>query len=257
MARLNICEESGDELPELSVLLGMVALPNGEEQNKQRSPRKAQRAAENVGSYPALRISEQKSPTRDSKPPRRIVKASCNEEQIRKQKPLRPAHVNSLLLPVALSPSKPLGHEQNVPPCSSRRSTTARDTPRRIAARKVDFSIFATELDERLESAKEGESCDDLSDFIVSDSASEEELPIPKTTRKDGKKSPHKSQSRYERPKDSPETIDLISPVKNPQTVSISRQQEAPKTQTTSNVFEENPFSSLRLYVDGNPPFRL
>ena len=193
MAKLSEKGHSEEDLPTLETIPGATKVEDKpresaqtlKSQKEQRCP-KSSEAARSKGN-------ERSSPSkkRVTASPSRTVAATSNERQARKQTPLRLAHVNSLLLPPVRepiqSPKKLQSDLGNLP-----RRIQARSSPRKTAKQSFEYSAFTADLDDTLLSIDGHESFDDLSDFIVADSASEEELRRPRSFKPDGWRSARK-----------------------------------------------------------------
>ena len=208
MARLNKLDDSGDELPDITDLL-----PNARECSKSS-------------------LGKQTGCTTPASPVRTAT-------QSRKQRPLKIAPVNILLLPLAkkssdcsldaqtyknaenripeqLNELSPLEEESDDQKDAGRKGSRLRSRPRKVAKAPTDHNAFALVQKRELVSDSESSSKDYLSDFIVDDSCSELELPptrssvkIPRTSHKN-----NTSPKRASRSKESSVVIDLTSPEK-------------------------------------------
>ncbi|MCJ1249445.1 hypothetical protein MMC30_006669 [Trapelia coarctata] len=269
MARLHEASDSDDELPELSTILNAARTKPRDVQTKHPSPKKAQRTT--TPSYNAKTTDGESVDSLIIAPPfpERVLKASSNDSQARIQKPLRLAHVNSLLLPTQHShtsrgsPTKSPVKLQPIPSVleteKSRNVRSVRDTPKRGAARKVDFRAFAEDLREALleEEEEEGDDTeeDDLSDFIVSDDASEEELRRPRGVGRSPKKSKVKegigsdseSEGVYIKSKAEPVVIDLVSPDKLSATTPSHKARKQAYPQNPQEGFSPDPGATLKF----------
>ena len=262
MARLHEEGHSEDELPDVSTILVAIKDAQRGVQNDSRSPRKAQR---DTGARLTLPLQDKNHLNKPCSilPVRNNVKVSFSDQQARKQKSLRLAHVNSLLLPtlngLEKSPVKQLTISRQLA-----NGSPLKRTPRRAAAQKLSFTTFVVDPRNTLDSAEEDVSFDDLSEFIVNDSASETELKRPLSVRKHRSRSPTYFQKNREKGKRSdddkslshkPETlpiiIDLISPDRNPSSAGRSKSyQTVPEYSVTTNENSTtDPVSSLRLYT--------
>jgi len=178
-------------------------------------------------------------------------------------------HVNSLLLPllhssVSLgSPTKSSIKLQTTVSVveieKSRKGRDVRDTPKRSAAQTVDFRAFAEDLRDALQEGMDGYDTEevDLSDFIVSDDASEEELRRPRGVGKSSKKSypteddgsGPENDAVYTKSKARPVVIDLISPTKPSGTTTSHRPQKHASKQDPHEESPDDPEACLKLYV--------
>lgn len=144
-----------------------------------------------------------------------VTKISCDEKRLRKQRPLGLAHVNSLRLPFAKEPAQ---KKTNQDQClDSKNVEMKRFSPRRVAKARVDHRTYSssttstTYLDNDV-------SFDDLSGFIVEDSASDVEEPAPRTRKPRTEVTPsgEKVLSVLK-----PTVLDLTSPKKSSKTPSV------------------------------------
>ena len=196
-----------------------------------------------------------------------VTKVSFAEKQVRKQKPLGLAHVNSLLLPISNislhTPEKlqkPVTHDED--------KGVARTSPKRRAKTEVEHKMIIPDFYDAAQSTEDEESHDSLSDFIVYDSISESETEPPRSIYKGRGRSPKKNQQDHNthqpsgtnikqnvsKPKAEPAVIDLVSPAKNIlPTSSISLQARRSDTPTEvpelGDPYTEDPCANLRLYV--------
>ena len=211
MAKLHENNDSDDELPDLSAVIGLPrktgqgqlpssAANSGQEQ-KEIAP---QRASDK--SIVDLRVLAKKGATR----------ASYDEKQAKKQRPLKIAHVNTLLLPISSGPIQKTESVQRTLDDSDSEDPV-RPTPRRVAKKQIDYSAFTSALSTALNS-DDDQFFDDLSDFIVGDSDSELDATSLKSPRKHVRRSPKKFSYGPDTTRSStnntsqPEIIDLISP---------------------------------------------
>ena len=184
MAKLNAGSDSDEELPCLSALLWSGAAitapttPSGKPRSiidRSQLPRK------DTGH-------ERDSQTGHCNVTvRQISDASPRNKPVVKQRPLdslKVTSVNSLLLPKS---NGLLDHTENTKsanefPAANHRN---RSSPRRLAKAPVDYSKFAASLSEAsISLSDDDENTTDLSGFIVSDSASDEEVSTSKPRRR-------------------------------------------------------------------------
>ena len=272
MARLHEIGDSEDELPDLSkILVSVNKSQHGlrDDQPPLSKPHRAPKA--HVRSLSSIKDSTNRllriSPIRGN------VEASSGDQQARKQKPLRLAHVNSLLLPTANgrseSPVKRL-----ITTKRSEKKGLLRKTPNQTAAQRVDFTSLVADSRDALDSTEDDSSSenlsdfivndsDSLSDFIVNDSASDREMEPLRSVKKYRSGSPRKLQKNIEsnrgsndnyvsrKPESLQATIDLISPDKKPDPAqkSVSYQVMAKTGPSQDDEFNVDPLSNLRLSV--------
>ncbi|MCJ1381900.1 hypothetical protein MMC17_005012 [Xylographa soralifera] len=259
MARLHEICDSEDELPDLSKILVAVDKSQQGVRNDKRSSSTPQRATK--AQVKSL------SPSKDStdrslriSPIRGNSEASFRDLQARKQKPLRLAHVNPLLLPTVNGPSNsPI--KRAIITKQSEYEGLLKEIPSRAATQTVDCTKFVADLRDSLGSTEDDASSDNLSDFIVNDSASETELRLPRSVRKYVSRSPRKLQRNMEnnevsndngtsrKPEALQVTIDLISPDQKPVPAQESLSYQAmPKTGASPNdKLNVDPLSNLRF----------
>ncbi|MCJ1392393.1 hypothetical protein MMC18_005260 [Xylographa bjoerkii] len=253
MARLHEGGESEDELPDLSTIL--VAVKNFQKgvQNDYPSTRKAQRATKIQSTLSSQNKDLPKSPHVRA-PSRGTVKASFGDQQARKQKPLRLAHVNSLLLSTVngllKSPVK-----QFTAPQRLEHERSLRNVRRRAEAGGADCTAFMSDLQNTIDSTEDDASVDDLSDFVVNDSASQTEMERLQSVGRYVSGSPRKlhrniknnkcsdDDSFLQRHESLPITIDLVSPDKKPASAHIITRTEA----SPNDDFNVDPFSNLQF----------
>jgi len=268
MARLHEVSDNDEEMPELSTLFNAVRSKPRDVQPSRSSPRKAQRTTP-IHRTKTVDDESARNMTISLSLSENVLETSSNDSQAGVQKPLRLAHVNSLLLPTLHSKAEPAKSPRKLQATvsvieieKSKNGRGVRDTRKRMAAQKVDFGAFAEDLREALQQegerhGEEEDDDDDLSDFIVSDDASEEELRQPRGMGR----FPKKSQSRrgegsgsdnddlHSKLKLRPSVIDHPSPERPTRT----NAEPKPKQQATSQEdFTKDPNANLKLYV--SPP---
>ena len=251
MARLHQDNDSDDELPELSIIIG---LPGRAVQRKLPSSA-TKRGQEHRNKVPS--VDDEKSTVNlGALTEKSVARAACDEKQVKKQRPLKIAHVNSLLLPISSGPIQ-ANEKVEKSPEYSESEEAIRPTPRRAAKHGVDYKAFTLALSTALDS-DEDQSFDDLSDFIVRDSDSDSDARPLKSPRKYIRRSPNKfphasNTTRYP-PKNTLQSraIDLTSPRRvGPSTIglgsSISRNSASPDIQAHGTSFNEELPATLRL----------
>ena len=262
MARLHEIADSDDELPDLSkILVSVDKSQHGVRRNNQPSSEKPPGATKTQ----VILLSPGKDSTDRSLRISSIqgnVEASLRNRQARKQKPLRLAHVNSLLLPTVNGPSKSPG-KRAIAIKQSENEGLLREIPGRAAAQRVDSAHLVADLRDTLDSTEDDTSSDNLSDFIVNDSASETEMEPSRSVKTYRKGSPKKLQRKIENNRGSndddiirqPEslhvTTDLIFPDKKHIPAQNTESYPAMlKTRASPNdEFNVDSFSNLRLWV--------
>ena len=188
MVRLNVNYDSDEEFPDIDTILHLSGkiVPQTprkqvEKEHRSRALPKSGIAQESVKEYVA-----QKAACDVSKS---VTKVSCNEKQMRRQRPLGAVHINSLLRPrTVTSPA-----EVNEPEYSTKSSglnddRQVRSSPRRTARQPVNYKIPIPELSSASGSGEESYD-DDLSDFIVNDSASESEIAASTSSKRNAERS--------------------------------------------------------------------
>ena len=264
MAKLHQKIESDDELPALDKILGRAEIGD-----KHRNPTRVRQSEPK--SIPFKYDGDVAGKTRSSRSPKksvalspeRVVTATSNDKQARKQTPLRLAHVNSLLLPPVneyLRLPKKVDLDLEERPERSQ----IRSSPRKAAKQKYNYAAFVSDLEDALPSTDEDDSSDDLSDFIVADSASEDELRRPRSIRNDVQRTPRrlfrkkdldfklKNEEEPEELKRPGSIIDLTSPIKNISTAGQDHDRESSpqKRHSGRDPFANNPFADIKLYVE-------
>ena len=251
MARLHQQNDSDDELPELSTIMG---LPWRAVQRKLPSSATT-RGQEHRNKVPS--IDEEKSTVNlRALDEEGVTRAACDEKQVQKQRPLKIAHVNSLLLPISSGPIQANGKVEKSSEYSESEEPI-RPTPRRAAKHGVDYTAFTSALRTALDS-DEDQSFDDLSDFIIRDSDCESDawpLKSPrKYIRRSPNKSPHASDTTRYPPKNTLQSraIDLTSPRRGGPVIlslgsSSSRNSASPDIQAHGTSFNEELPAILRL----------
>lgn len=268
MARLNFraVSDSDDEFPDLSTILRPPS------EVPANSPRRAPQKEQSRNSTRAIEAgkighSQHISAERLQSPPKGITQASYDEKQSRRQRPLGPlkiSHVNSLLLPLSsgsLSCTKLPSLQENI----SNGIEHSRSSPRRLARAPVDYSKYAAALADASVSSEDEDSFTDLSGFIVPDSASEDEDTSSRSTRKNFRRPPQRSDLKHGRAtsrvpgetknENGPpcETIDLTSPEKDAFLGTWPESRPPVESSTkSSRILEdftelEEPFSTLKL----------
>lgn len=211
MARLHQENDGDDEFPELSAIIGLFKktdqgqLPSSATAREQEQRKLASGGS---GDDPIIgsRLLANEGP----------ATASHDEKQVKKQRPLKIAHVNTLLLPI---PSGPTQTTKSVQKASddSDSEEPVRPTPRRVAKKQIDYSAFTSALSTALDS-DDDRSFDDLSDFIVRDSESELDVKSADSPRTRVRRSPKKLSHTPKTTRSSTnntsqsQVIDLISP---------------------------------------------
>lgn len=238
MARLNVALDSDDEFPDVSILLGGPTRQKGTISNP------------NPGSI--------RNTPRNSKP---VVSPGS-----RRQSPLKLAQVNPLLLPLAdqfgydrksglvistedVPPhfgNKQLPSEASKKTITEKRLTFTekRSSPRKAVQGSFAFTAFRPQRNS-VQASEEGNSFEDnLSDFIVNDSASGIESSQKRSPRKwKGLASGFNSQRIQ--PSSDHSVIDLTPP-KKPH--SSTNRPETPPQASPGEPFDEDCFGKLKLY---------
>ena len=239
MARLNSSTESGDDFPDLADLLRTA------KEFSKSAPQRQDGSTASVASQPKTAA------------------------QSTRQRPLKIAHVNSLLLPLTSGTlrhakdarnhddteaeaeeqiSGPLGQEKEKDCKENRKGkdNRLRSSPRKAVKVPTDYSTFDSVQEKELDLGDESSSEDHLSDFIVDDSASDLEAPPVRSPEKDPKRfqksnSSTQPASRSHKPSS---IIDLTSPEKPIK--GIARPQ-APPRGPFEDRFDEKDFGHLQL----------
>ena len=173
--------------------------------------------------------------------PKSVIRNSRDEKTLRKQRPLGYTHVNSLRLPIVKEPvQKSFNRDQHL---DSSHDGKNRSTPSRVAKTRVDFYTFSS-----LTTSPED---DDLSDFIVDDSATDFEEPSSSRTQK-----PHGEVARGGKSRLilNPTVVDFTTlkkssktPVKSSNVKLTSQRSEVSGMEVSGTVSDEDPESCLRL----------
>ena len=182
MARLNDLTDSDDELPELSTLLGPqkdAIIPTLVKTPMQEHGKISSRRKED------LNLADEKLLTeRHAIAPRTSPEVPSDKPQSRKQRPpghIKQTHFNSLLFPMSdtsISNSKSEGHQS----VETAASISNRAGPRRLAKVTVDYKKFAqVSANASILIHDDSNYSTDLPDFIVLDSASDEEALISRS----------------------------------------------------------------------------
>ena len=247
MARLHATSDSEDELPELSIVFGMVKTHQKKLESKNDTERKVPPETKRSASSRSVLES-----------PRSVSKASYGDKQAKIQKPLGLAHVNSLLLPKVI-PSTKSPTKANPASLNDGKSTNLKDSSKSFSARKARIKALAAGFRDIFEPTEEDSSYDDLSDFIVTDSASDEELKRPRPVRRLTNRSPKKTQEgkAYERDTDTlriqrqlqqpPIIIDLISPDTASNTTTTKQIRSVSSEHILQDALLDDQDSSLKL----------
>lgn len=191
--------------------------------------------------------------------PKSVTQASCDEKRLRKQRALGLAHVNSLRLPLTKEPlRKKFNRDEDL---DFRQDEMKWSTPRMAVKVRVDHRTFSPSTP-RATFSEDDILFDDLSDFIVDDSASDVEE-APSRIRKPRREfAPGGEKVRLllkstvldlTSPKKSSKTLsvlDSISPKKSskiPSVRSSNTEDTSQKTEVAATVFNEEPGACLRL----------
>lgn len=184
MAVLNEVSDSDGELPGLSALLWSkaITIPPTTPTRKQRSSiEKTQSPRKATGHERDSQAGQCNVASRQTS------EASSRDIRVGKQRPLgslKVTSVNPLLLPKIdglLDDRENTKSTKELPPANY----TNRSSPRRSAKAPVDYSKFTTYPSEAsISLSDDDETTIDLSDFIVSDSTSDEEVTLSKTRRR-------------------------------------------------------------------------
>lgn len=235
MARLNneiLCGSDDEEFPDLSTILKRSVKVLAEKEQGEGSGGTAKKDKEQG------KKSIQHGIIRS---PRSVTKLSCDEKQLRKQRPLGFAHVNSLRLPIAKEAlQKKFNRDQYL---ESRHDERKLSTPRRAAKDRVDHRTFVSSTISE-DCSEDDISFDDLSDFIVDDSASDvEDRPLrTQKPRREVVPAEEKVRSIVK-----PTVIDLTSPKKSFKSSNVKLMSQ--RSEASETVFDENPEACLRLYA--------
>ncbi|KAA6408960.1 MAG: hypothetical protein FRX48_07304 [Lasallia pustulata] len=251
MAKLHKDYDSDEELPDLSTIISLTRktdqgqLPSSAaicgQAQRNISPTRA-----NDKPFVGSRALAKQGPAR----------VSYDEKQVRKQRPLKAAQVNTLHLPISSGPIQTTGTVQRDLDDSDLEEPV-RPTPRRVAKKQIDYSAFTSALGIALDS-DDGHPFDDLLDFIVRDSDIERDVKPLRSPGKDIRRSPKKFSfgSHTIRPSTNhasePEVIDLTSPDKAGRGISQhesrARHDDAlTDTQTNGNSSTEELPATLRF----------
>ena len=174
MARLNAIYDSDEEFPDVSTILrrSRTDIP--------KIPRKVLTKEHGnkvpLGYNDSKRIVESAAAYEyHGNMSKTVTDVSCNEKQSRRQRPLGTAQVNSLILPITdgrLVKAKNPGLKTSTGSLNDVRQV--RSSPRRTARQPINYRVF---IPQGNASGSDDESYfDDLSDFVVDESASESEM---------------------------------------------------------------------------------
>jgi len=239
MARLNSCTGSGDELPDIADLLREAKISFGSSLQKQGD-----------------------RPTPSASPAKTAA-------QNRRQRPLKIAHVNSLLLPLTGSTPQRLkevqghtGTEEKTTKGSFRTSSQdkqrdgkdngnsedvkLRSSPRKAVRERMDYTTYTLVQENDLGPHSDSSSLDHLSDFIVDDFNSDLETPPLRSPSKNTKriqKGDRSGLTAFRPHKPSP-VIDLISQEKFS---TVHSRPQTPATDLFSDRSDEDTLGHLRL----------
>lgn len=236
MAKLYENSESDEEFPELSTIL--------------RRPRQSSPNTTGKG-YGKKRVIAEDGELRQSQSiqeyaknlPEIITKITCNEKPTSKQRPLKLAHVNSLLLSVnrAEKQKKTTGAKTDQAEYSPR----LRPTPKRVIKSSIGEDDSTSTL-HGLSMPKGGESIDDLSDFVLEDSTDDSDDDDEKTSLRVHVKKPEELNLTCSPSRGA--TIGLTSP-KRPTSVLRSKPGRRIDSQVSENYVEGEPGAQLKLWV--------
>lgn len=230
MARLNnriSCDSDDEEFPDLSTILSVgkgQSEGRGGTTEKEQGTNRVQHGI--IGS------------------PKSVTKVSCDEKRLKKQRPLGLAHINSFLLPIAKGPvQKNVNRYEHL---DSRRDGIRRSTPRRATKERGDHRASSTTS---TTSSGDDVSFDDLSGFIVKDSASDLEEPPLRAQKPRREVAPigEKVCSKLK-----PTVVDLTSPKKSSKTPSVKSSNvkyTSQRSKVSGNIFDGDSDERLKLYA--------
>lgn len=193
MAQLQVLGEADDEFPPVSVLLGQKEEKQCRLKSWNASPQKARRAYLTTKAPQCLVNGE------SSRASYTVASASAGRKEVdqtkhstmRRQRPLGSA-ISSLLLPLSTLKLDEKEDGPNESGSTSEDEPPIRRAPRRKTRGQIHYEITESDIFEDptgdIPSSESDESYDDLSDFIVHDSASEEELRRPPRSLRKNKK---------------------------------------------------------------------
>lgn len=238
MAKLYENSGSDEEFPELSTILRRPRQSSPSTTGKGRGKERERRIIAGDGEFRQSQSIQEYAKNL----PEIITKVTCNEKPTSKQRPLKLAHVNSLLLSVnrAEKQKKTTGAK----PDRAGYSPRLRPTPKRVIKSSIDEDDSTSTL-HGLSMPKGRESIDDLSDFVLEDSTDDSDDDDEITSLRVHVKKPEElnlicSPSRGA-------TIDLTSP-KRPTSVLRSRKPgRRNDSQVPENYVEGEPGAQLKL----------
>lgn len=182
MARLRAVCDSDEEFPDVSTILRRSGtdIPQAPTKVLTKDPGNkvplGYNKSKNIVQVPAAYED-------DSDLPKNITNVLCNKKQSSRQRPLGTALVNSLVRPITdgrLAKAKNPGSGTSTDSLNDGRQV--RSSPRRTARQRINYRVF---ISEGTTSGSENESYfDDVSDFVVNDSASESELVATRSHRR-------------------------------------------------------------------------
>lgn len=255
MARLNttVFDSDDDDLPELCTLLRRL----GQHEDVSLSKAATKNDGSNVVSADENQVATPRIRKKyfeiDSGNTEATEPSSHNRNSARKQRPLRLAHVNSLLLPI--SRNEVLREENRDDGLeNAARASSPTPTRRKAPSSRIEQPSTPYSSGDDTSRVEEGSSFDDMSDFIVDDSASDcEEIPawIPKASKLKSRKD-ERADAGENRSVPEGNRVDWKSPTK-----SISRlPRDRPLFERTprqpvgvvASTFNDEPEAHLKLY---------
>ena len=259
MARLHVDSDGEEEFPEISTVLMFSNKPPANHHSA-RSPGKGQNTTiikSVVDCEPELgnRCSSVSfSGSSDNK-----YEFCIDKKPVSKQKPLRVTHINTLLLALpSISLPAPKKSQKLDTGCAG--TNTARSSPGRTAKQEGHYNTLVSEPGDRVSS--EDGSSNDLEDFVIYDSTTDEEVRPQRSPRKDVKKFPRKPTSRKGdqygsestqkvRRGDQQRTTVYLRQAKGYASgtdLLVPQELRQPFKQEATDIFHEEPYAILKLY---------
>ena len=237
MARLSQSVSSSDEsLPDVSVIL---KIPKTQ---RERCP-DPQQKVEGTNPLPPRSI-----PNKSTKAGRKL---SYSEKVSSSQMPLRAEHLDSLLEPISTLTLEPERGTKKLERQSKNVVPSTRQTPKRTTRHRVNYTGFDWSSPDDVAAFSKEDPDDGLSDFVVNDSASEEELRKPPRSVRKGTRKPLKR--LYQKPRkgfhsaDGEEDSGIGPALPGPENEYEESKQNSAPAVSDFESFDE-PYANLKLY---------
>ncbi|KAL9119882.1 MAG: hypothetical protein Q9187_003559, partial [Circinaria calcarea] len=262
MARLHEISESEDDLPDISTILYPAIHDQRKPLINHDANKRTKKEQETSASTEESKVGLVKMAQPKDDLPVKVKKASSEKKQARKQRSMRLAQADSLLLPLS---ANPIQTKEVIPklPIRDDINSSGRISPKKVSTYQVNYAPILSDLPDALQSNEQEDFYESLSDFIVDDSDSELDTSVLRPVGKDRRRSPKKNSkkpkyrgsnakpllSRSEQP---PTLIDLTSPLKESGVVSggellLTERSVRIESQGIKDLFYEDGDANLRF----------